>query len=269
MRPRYLALGICGLLAAGSGAAADEKSDALIQKATGAIAGFKTLRSQVSLSKDGGPQKMTMGATVTLLKPNYGRLRIMGPDGKPWQTMVGDGKAFYVVMQEEKRFMKQPLSPDLGSFQFPGSPLGAALAPGSFFKDAEHRYLGTETVDGKSYEVIEFKRAGGAGTGKAFFGPSGLAERVELVEKEGEASSTSTVVMTNLRLDTPARPAEFAFKPGPGFKPVEEPSYEKALVAVGKKAPDFRLPQLGGVQLALSDALKSKKAVLVNFWFYG
>ena len=38
--------------------------------------------------------------------------------------------------------------------------------------------------------------------------------------------------------------------------------------AVGKAAPDFNLPLSRGGRLSLGDALKGKKAVLLNFWFY-
>jgi hypothetical protein len=65
---------------------------------------------------------------------------------------------------------------------------------------------------------------------------------------------------------------QFAFVAPKGYtamKRPEPPDYEKGLVAVGKPAPDFNLPQVGGVNLALSDLLKEKKAVLVNFWFHG
>ena len=48
-----------------------------------------------------------------------------------------------------------------------------------------------------------------------------------------------------------------------------EPSFDEKLIPVGKDAPDFQLPQPGGNRIALSDVRKEKKAVLVNFWFYG
>src|SRR5262249_12333016 len=38
---------------------------------------------------------------------------------------------------------------------------------------------------------------------------------------------------------------------------------------LGKTAPDFLLPLASGGNQALSDVLRGRKAVLVNFWFYG
>lgn len=38
---------------------------------------------------------------------------------------------------------------------------------------------------------------------------------------------------------------------------------------VGRRAPDFRLPMLSGDSMTLAEARRTKKAVLVNFWFKG
>ncbi len=44
---------------------------------------------------------------------------------------------------------------------------------------------------------------------------------------------------------------------------------EPGLALIGRSAPDFILPTPDGGQISLSNALRGKKALLVNFWFYG
>jgi len=268
MLSRWLTVSACVLLLGGSGAAADEKSDALLKKAAETAAGYKTLEAVATFSSDDGGHKQSLKATLSLMKPNYGRFRMLGPDGAPMQSMVADGKSLFMVMDRTKEYMKRPGARDLAPFPLAQEPFGALFAPKTFFASAEHRFAGKQTVEGKSYDVVEFTRQQ-APSGKAFVGASGMVEGVELVQKMGEQQSTTGLWLKNLKLNTPMTPQQFAFKPGPGFKIAEAPNFEKSLLAVGAKAPDFQLSQPGGGRLALSDALQGKKAVLINFWFHG
>ena len=45
-----------------------------------------------------------------------------------------------------------------------------------------------------------------------------------------------------------------------------EDDEERRLLPVGKVAPDFSLPQVGGGELSLANTLKTSKWVLVSFW---
>lgn len=48
--------------------------------------------------------------------------------------------------------------------------------------------------------------------------------------------------------------------------PLAEEDEERRLLDVGKVAPDFSLPQVGGGELSLANTLKTSKWVLVSFW---
>ena len=66
--------------------------------------------------------------------------------------------------------------------------------------------------------------------------------------------------------------ASFAYVPPPGailYTPPTLDDYNKKLLPVGSMAPRFALSAPTGGKTTLADALKGKKAVLVNFWFYG
>lgn len=43
----------------------------------------------------------------------------------------------------------------------------------------------------------------------------------------------------------------------------------KGMVPVGKPAPAFTLEKASGGKVSLAQAVKGKKATIINFWFYG
>ncbi|MBL8066513.1 MAG: hypothetical protein JNM34_11760 [Chthonomonadaceae bacterium] len=45
--------------------------------------------------------------------------------------------------------------------------------------------------------------------------------------------------------------------------------YKAKLIPIGKPLPGFTLKLAKGGSLSLSQAIKGRKATLVNFWFYG
>ena len=53
------------------------------------------------------------------------------------------------------------------------------------------------------------------------------------------------------------------------YAPPSLDAYNKKLLAVGSVAPKFALSAPTGGRVELAEALKGKKAVLVNSWFYG
>ena len=50
--------------------------------------------------------------------------------------------------------------------------------------------------------------------------------------------------------------------------PAAHAQSSSGLLPVGKPAPNFNLPTPGGKKLNLSSAVRTKKATLINFWFY-
>jgi len=116
------------------------------------------------------------------------------------------------------------------------------------------------------YETVTLRMKAEGVTQTLCFGPSGLLERLEIRMPKPRAQSVA-VTLRSLKLDAPMKAEQFAFNPPEGYQQAK--GIDESLLAVGKEAPDFNLPLSAGGRIALSEALKGKKAVLVNFWFYG
>jgi outer membrane lipoprotein-sorting protein len=265
MTRRWLALAACGTLAVAGLARADVKSDAVFKKARAAAAGAKTLEADVVLNAGG----RAMNATLAAAKPNKGILTLRGPDGKAMQTMISTGTDTYMVMDAQKMYQKMPGTAGAQMIgAFPGSPIDAFFQPKNIGATGKSKYIGPTKVGGKTYQVVQVTGApgpGGQGGQKLFFGAGGLMEGIELAGMPG--GGKLTMWLKNMKVNGPLDQKRFAYTPPADYNTQKGP--EDSLLPEGKDAPDFRLPQLGGTELALSDARKDKKAVLINFWFYG
>jgi hypothetical protein len=183
--------------------------------------------------------------------------------------MVSDGKEMMMVNEQEKQVMRVPApgpNPDLRA-----GPGGIPIQylffnPQGKLVTGSSKYQGTKKVAGVTYQVVRGHIGGGGTAPNAtlYFGPSGLPEGVEFTESPQEKL---TLWVRGIRLNAPLKPEQVAYTPPHDFTEPQTP--DKSMLPVGKEAPDFLLPRPGGNQLALTDALKGKKAVLVNFWFYG
>jgi outer membrane lipoprotein-sorting protein len=266
----------CGALLALVGAAhADEKADALIRKARQLMEPAKTFQGTLSYSFETGQQRdqqSSLSIAFRLMKPNYGSMELKDlKSGRVEMRAISDGKTAFQVEPAGKQYRQMPASPQ-GIAGFPAGP--GVFAPLALFfsSDAlplspEAKATGTETQNGKSYQVVEMKSP--EGVTRHFFAADGMLEGVELAIKRGETQLSVKSWLKSHRLNAPMTAQQFAFKPPAGFRPVEQrPSLEGSLVQVGKKAPDFELPVPGGGRLSLTAAREGKKAVLVNFWFY-
>ena len=132
--------------------------------------------------------------------------------------------------------------------------------------------LPDENWDGKSYRVIEAKIEGGYPIAyRLFVGPDLLVHRV--VHEEENSGRTLKIESTarDILPNPPVKEGEFTFVAAAGVKeqsstmplqPGEFPLVEPGAVAV-----DFSLATPSGGKLALREALKGHKAVLLNFWF--
>lgn len=259
------------LLAAGP-VRPDEKSDALLKKARESVAAAKTLEADLVATMKIGGRESTNQGTVRLMKPNYGEIKLPGPNRSPGQTMVSTGKELFMSLDALKQYQKQPADPQGGDLIGYTGPAGAMfLAPMTVGVGGTTRYLGMEKVGNATYEVVELTRPGGQQVEKLYFGAKGRLEGSEMTLKTDQPNQivVRSLWLKNIRLDTPLKVEQFAYTPPADFKVYEPPDFNALLLPVGKDAPSFRLPQPAGAgDLALEDTLKGKKAVLVNFWFY-
>jgi outer membrane lipoprotein-sorting protein len=295
MRPRWGAPPLAAaLLLVGVAAHADSKSDAVIKKAITAAKSAKSLVATVEISSASGDQRSSTAASVRLLKPNFARLVMLGKTPQERMELVMTGKDTYMVMPSQKQYqrMQGMSNPSQSPLSSMGGPVLAAFFDGAMLKqifdaDSSVTYGGKKTVGKAVYETVVASRKEPAPmTFTAYFGPSGLCEGMVFVMSPPAAAAAEpgepappalpsqkvSWWLRGMKLNAPMTAAQFAYRAPRGYtamKQPEAPSYEKALVAVGKPAPDFNLPQPGGVNLALTDMLKEKKAVLINFWFYG
>ena len=75
-------------------------------------------------------------------------------------------------------------------------------------------------------------------------------------------------VYRNVQIDRHFTPADFAWLPPKGvIDDTKIKSDGPKPLQAGEVAPDFNLPLINGKYISLGDALRGKKALLINFWF--
>jgi hypothetical protein len=128
-----------------------------------------------------------------------------------------------------------------------------------------------ETWNGTRYDVIELtdpspvtQRA------RLYIGRDKLIHRTTFVmSRKGEPVSHVEYVFPSLEINKPLPPATFVFIPPQDSTVADTRAMDVQLIPVGKEAPNFTLPTPAGGQVALGELLRGKKALLINFWFYG
>jgi peroxiredoxin len=77
-------------------------------------------------------------------------------------------------------------------------------------------------------------------------------------------------IYRNVKIDRHFVPADFAWAPPEGAVDGTKTETDgPKLLQFGEIAPDFDLPLVNEKSISLGDALKGKKALLINFWFIG
>ncbi len=257
------------LAALASAAAADRKSEALLKRVQKAIAEAKTLQAEGTVTALGGGQEQSFKISVRLMKPNFARIRLTGLPGGD-RALLSTGSTVYQVLDGPKQYAASPAPPTGESLGFVShfSPEALFFSPTGLPEAGKTRHAGEKTVDGRRYEVLEVTSDEAPQVRKYLVGPSGLVEVLDAVFKGTPPASgdqAMTVWLKDVKVNVPMTPEEFAYTPPADFKPLQPE--QGRLLNPGETAPDFQLPRAEGGQLALSDALKGKKAAVVLFWF--
>lgn len=259
-------------------ARADEKGQTVLREAFKTLQDAKTLTADLSISVANapGPAPQSLKGKVALMKPNYLRVELEGPQG---QSFFADGKYYYMYSPAAKRYIRRSLSPNPTEFQ--GLWEGEIDAFFGGVKSAEKvtaTYVGTEKIGDVECGIVKVEMKEPDRTAVYAIGKTDrLIHRAVLsfpLPNREPVKQTNT--LTNIKLNVPKTAADFEFKPSADaqlFDPEKEMEeqirqLESTLLAVGEKAPEFDLPLPTGGRLSLADARKEKKAVLVNFWFY-
>jgi peroxiredoxin len=135
--------------------------------------------------------------------------------------------------------------------------------------------MGKQTRDGVEYDVVQLNvTTPVAYSGKLYIAPNKLATRLEVnyPPTPDTLATKLEVVLTNVKIDRPLPADTFAYtlpKDATPYKGHSIEDYNSMLLPVGSVAPSFAVAAPIGGRVELADALKGKKAVLINFWFYG
>jgi outer membrane lipoprotein-sorting protein len=253
---------------------ADDASAALLKQVATATKALKTLTADLEMSQDAGGNPMKMQGSVQLKRPNLAKITV-SIGGNNAQMVDSDGKNLYIVFGNQ--YMKSSPGVNgeriqaMGAFQIPMF-FNPSL---TFLPNAATKYLGKETLDGKEYQVIGVTSPAAKGMDvKLYISDAKLVERVSLDVNSGGARVHIGTAFKNIKTDAALADTAFAYTPPKTvtlYQPDSnnQPDYAAKLVPVGKPAPMFTLLRPEGGTISLEKTLKEKKAVLVNFWFYG
>lgn len=281
MRRTLLVGGLAGLASFSALAAqADEKGEKILKEA------FRTLNQARSMTADLATERKTTGqpaltgkGTISLKKPNLLYVLISHQDGARTQKIsyITDGKYYFNYAQGATMYMREPVpgSPS----QFNGEWEGEV---DSFFGGEKNAaklnadLAGTETLDDTPCNLIRVKQPGDTRVLTYAIGQTDhlIHQTSWTIKLDEKTTMTQTNRLRNIRLNSSVTSSLFAFTPPKGVKlydPQEElRQMEAKLVPVGEEAPAFEVtrPQDKN-RFSLASTLNGRKAVLVNFWFYG
>jgi thiol-disulfide isomerase/thioredoxin len=256
-----LALLLASVAAAGR---ADGKGDltAVLAAARTAAARGASLQATLTITSRWRGKVSVETVPVLLRKPNYGRVVVNSGN----LECLSDGATVWLISRSGRDYERsaagahfEPLSALTG----PGvSPLSAFLDPASLKPGPADRASGTATVEGRTYQVVEWAARGFLQRPRTlYFGADGLLEGMELAEK---GDGPYRFRLTDVRIGGPTAAEEFQFTPPAGYT-----ERKPARPALGKAPPGLALTLLDGGRLALDRPAGGRKAVLVDFWYVG
>lgn len=245
--------------------------DTLLTEASARAKALNTLTARIELTwgPPSQPRKRSAG-TVTLMKPNFALIELSGD--YPLVTLASDGRSRYLFPEANKYSLSaadaRGTDIDAPWWAFPVRffytqsirPFGPDSPPWTSI-----RYAGTETIEQKTYRVLEI-----AGekpmpyVARFYFDQNKLLCRSVVTFGEGERAAVFTAQIEEVSTTRRLRPANFKFKPPLTAR--LDTGAENKMLAVGDRGPDFSLPTPEGNVLKLESA-KGKKATLINFWY--
>lgn len=221
------------------------------------------------------PYRGETKARVVFERPN--RFSIESGENGQTYRQISNGTNLYFVGKDF--FTKGDIDPLAADFHWYHDDLLLFLVKGSFAEAVEApksptvKLLPDEVLaDGTLCQVIEAKVAGGYPiTYKLYVGSDLVPRRIVHQAANFERPLLIDSSITGFKADPVNEPSLFAFVPPEGFKESSQ-DYplrpgEFPLVQPGAVATDFTLPTPSGGKIALRDAMKGSRAMLLNFWF--
>jgi outer membrane lipoprotein-sorting protein/peroxiredoxin len=271
---RYLTFVVLTLLAFGRATLrADEQAESLLRKVRAATASARTLRGEIRItSSNPGRKPLEFTASVLLKKPNLARIEFGPPSGTLW---VSNGETLYRYNEREAEYRDYPVDPEGRSlWTIRAEPITLFLDAHFelFGRDAPTRYLGEKKIGSVTYRVVEVRdpkepEAFGA---KLYIDDHLLITRIVKERKlGGDRLMKVEYDLSRVEVGAAIVDGVFSFRPPASAKRLDQPESEDTLLDVGTKSPDFRLQRPSGGHISLAETFKSKRAVLINFWFLG
>jgi outer membrane lipoprotein-sorting protein len=228
---------------------------------TARLKAAKSIQGKLDLTGTGD----TGTASFRMMRPKYVQFNM------PGMEVWFDGKSTWMYHPEMKQYSEIPSSVAGMLHEVPFLVGLEAFWPSG--KVPVPKAVEEKEVDGVRYAKVTLPLVHDmmkGYTAELLIDPgTGLPARFEMF-REGKPQGGG--IYKELVIDPPLTETDFKFVPPAGSKVAETPApqdYTKNLLKKGAKAPDFSLKTPAGGAVNLAAKLKTKKAVLINFWFYG
>jgi cytochrome c biogenesis protein CcmG, thiol:disulfide interchange protein DsbE len=196
--------------------------------------------------------------TIKALRPAYFQVQT------PTQWFMGDGSGqmtIYQVLQSE--YMKMPWGKDGVRI-----PLGEGFSLFNPPADRKDNFTKAEetTFDAKKAIVLTNELEGAQPVQfRTYIDPETW---LPLASEQIFMGTVDLTVYKRIVENPGLKPADFSWTPPKGVvDAATKPRVEAKYLEVGQQAPNFIVSLLDGRKITLDQALKGKKALLVNFWF--
>jgi peroxiredoxin/outer membrane lipoprotein-sorting protein len=198
-----------------------------------------------------------------IARPNLYRVEISSKDGSALD--LGDGTADWYLSRPENTYQKHPAQPDrtrigylTGFEQFD--------SPDEIYY--EFKSLAHEPFDGKPSTCLVMNFPSSPDAAIKLYLDDRTGWPLGFRFRTGKGSDL-TIRYSNLKFDAPIKRSNFVFRLPSDATPFAMPAFDLRgdLLANGTAAPDFTLSTVSGRPMRLSDLIKGKKALVLDFWF--
>lgn len=236
----------------------------------------------------------SFSATITIrfgAETQVGRIECARPNRWRWEQTLPAAETVVSTGSDVYRFVGDGAS-DYRRFEpgAAGENLELPLASAFFRSDrvlpmtegAELRSIGRRSLRGRAFDAIEIRHLPtGPRSGPHrwrtdlcyFERETGLLVRVESRTASGQSViGQRDTELSDVRLNPSLHPKRFVWSPPAEARVIEQPMNEdflSRLPARGTRPADFRLLSTEGRSRTLSDLLRGKRALLLNFWSFG
>ena len=264
-------------------ARADEAADALLRQVEAATVAVQTLTADVTLvwsplpgntsvnfAKPGQATNFRTTGRLFFKRPNLARIELTHEALGKKSIQISDGGHEWRWDSASGECQKSVVEPS-------GQDIFFAIGWPSFFKpdfatEIEDEvgtvdYLGTESIDGVEYRVVEMTAL--TRVTRWYIGGDNLVHRARADTKITGSDQRLETILNNVVPDAALPDETFRADPPADKKIVTFKSLLDDLLPVGADAPGFELPSATGEKLTLASIRQGHRATIVYFWNFG